>query len=59
MHHPSSGLSIPDKLTAVTYCNGDFLKLDASKTSMDLFVDFTVIANKQHAAQLGVEQPAD
>ena len=55
----SSGSPIPDKLTAVTYWDGDFSQVDATRTSIDLFVDNKVIANKQHALRLGVQQPAD
>ena len=55
----SSGSPIPDKLTAVTYCDGDFSQVDAIKTSIDLFAENKVIANKQHASRSGVEQPAD
>jgi hypothetical protein len=55
----SSMCSIPDKVTAVTYCDGNFSQSDAMKTSIDLFVNNKVIANKQHASWLGVEQPAD
>jgi hypothetical protein len=55
----SSGSPIPDKLTAVTYCDGDFSQVDAIKTSTNLFAEHKVIANKQHASWSGVEQPAD
>ncbi len=41
--------SIPDKLTAVTYCDGDFSQIDAIKSSIDLFLNNKMIANKQHA----------
>jgi hypothetical protein len=51
--------SIPDKLTAVTYCDGDFSQIDAIKSSIELFIDNKMIANKQHASWSGVEQPAD
>ena len=51
--------SIPDKLTAVTYCDGYFSQIDAIKSSIDLFTDNKVIANKQHASWSGVKQPAD
>jgi hypothetical protein len=57
--HPSTTSSIPDKLTAVTYCNGDFSQIDAIKSSIELFVDNKVIANKQHSSWLAVEQAAD
>ncbi len=51
--------SIPDKLTAVSYCNGDFKQIDAIKLSTDLFVDNKVIANKQHTSWPAVEQVAN
>ena len=50
---------IPDKLTAVSYCDGDISQMDAIKSGTDLFTDNKVIANKQHASRSGVEQPAD
>jgi hypothetical protein len=49
---------IPDKLTAVSYCDGD-IKMEAIKLGTDLFTNNKVIANKQHASRSGVEQPAD
>jgi hypothetical protein len=55
----STTSSIPDKLTAVTYCDGDFSQIDAIKSSIVLFVDNKVIANKQHASWLAVKQAAD
>jgi hypothetical protein len=51
--------SIPDKLTAVTYCDGDFSQINAIKSSINLFIDNKVIANKQHASWSEVNQPAD
>jgi hypothetical protein len=51
--------SIPDKLTAVTYCDGDFIQINAIKSLINLFTNNKVIANKQHASWSGVEQPAD
>ena len=50
---------IPEKLTAVSYCDGDISQMDAIKSGTDLFIDNKVIANKQHASRSGVEQPAD
>ncbi len=50
---------IPNKLTAVSYCDGDFSQIDAIKSSIDLFVDNKVIADKQHASWSAVEQAAD
>jgi hypothetical protein len=55
----STMTSTQDKMTAVTYCDGDFSQIHAIKSSIDLFTDNKVIANKQHASWLGVEQPAD
>ncbi len=55
----STTRSIPDKLTAVTYCNGDFSQIDAIKSSNDLFVDNKVIANKQHTSRWAIKQTAD
>jgi hypothetical protein len=55
----SSMSSIPDKLTAVSYCDGDFSQIEAIKLSIDLFIDNKMIANKQHASRLAVEQAAD
>ncbi len=51
--------SIPDKLTAVTYCDGDFSQINAIKSSIDFFTNNKVIANKQHTSWSGVKQPAD
>jgi hypothetical protein len=31
--------SIPDKLSAVIYCDGDFSQIDAIKSSINLFTD--------------------
>ncbi len=55
----SSGSSIPNKLTAVAYCDGDISQINVIKNSINLFVDNKVIANKQHASRSGVKQPAD
>ncbi len=51
--------SILDKLTAVTYCDGDFFQIDAIKSLIKLFTDNKVIANEQHTSWSGVKQPAD
>ncbi len=51
--------SIPDKLTAKTYCDGDFSQIDAIMSSINLFTDNKVIANKQYASWSRVEQLAD
>ncbi len=55
----STTSSMPDKLTAMTYCDGDFSQIDAIKSSIDLFVNNKVIANKQHASRLAIEQAAN
>jgi hypothetical protein len=55
----STTSSMPDKLTAVTYCDGDVSQIDAIKSSIDLFVDNKVIANKQHASRSTIKQAAD
>jgi hypothetical protein len=41
--------SIPDKLTAVTYCDGDFGQINAIKSLIKLFTNNKVIDNTQHA----------
>jgi hypothetical protein len=41
----SSDSSIPNKLTAVAYCDGDISPINVIKNSIDLFVDNKVIAN--------------
>jgi hypothetical protein len=51
--------SIPEKLTAVTYCDSDFSQIDGIKSSINLFRDNTVIANKRHASRSAVKQPTD
>jgi hypothetical protein len=55
----STTSSIPDKLTAVTYCKGDLSQIDAIKSSIDLFVNNKVIANKQRASRSAIKQAAD
>jgi hypothetical protein len=52
--------SIPDELTTVIYCDGDFSQINAIKSSINLFIMNKMIANKQHhASYSAVEQPAD
>jgi len=51
--------STPDQITAVTNRDGDFSQIDEIKSSINLFTNNEVIANKQHASRLGVEQPVD
>jgi hypothetical protein len=55
----SSGSSIPDKLTAVAYCDDDISQINVIKNSINLFIDKKVMANKQHASWSRVQQPAD
>ena len=63
LHHDnfdaSKGLDIPDALTAVSWCDGDLSQIDAITNSIPLFAENKIVANKQHAARSGVEQPAD
>ena len=63
LHHDnfdaSKGLEIPDALTAVSWCDGDLSQIDAITNSIPLFAENKIVANKQHAARSGVEQPAD
>jgi hypothetical protein len=53
------GTSIPDKATAVAWCDGDLSQVYPVTQSAELFTENKIIANKQNAAQSGVEQPAD
>ncbi len=55
----STTSSLPDKLTAVTSCDGDFSQIHTIKSSIDLFVNNKVIANKQHASRSAVKQVAN
>jgi hypothetical protein len=55
----AAGTSIPDKATAVAWCDRDLSKIDAIKQLVDLYVENKMIANKQNPAQSGVEQPTD
>ena len=41
---------IPDKLTAVSYCDGDISQMEAINSGTDLLTGNKVIANKQHAS---------
>ena len=63
LHHDNfdaaKGLEIPDSLTAVSWCDSDLSQVDAITNSIPLFTDNKIVANKQHAARSGVEQPAD
>ena len=54
-----SGRECPDKLTAVTWCNGDLSQISAIKKCIENYTANKVIACKQHAARSAVEQPAD
>ena len=55
----AAGSSIPDKATAVAWCDGDLSQIDAIKRSVEMYAENKIIANKQNAARSGVEQPAD
>ncbi len=55
----SDGITIPDELTAVAWCDGDLPQVNAIVSNHNLFTEMKVIANKQNAARTGVEQPAD
>ena len=55
----AAGTSIPDKATAVAWCDGDLSQVYAVTQSAELFTENKIIANKQNAARSGVEQPAD
>ena len=54
----AAGSSIPDKATAVAWCDGDLSQIDAIKRSVKMYAENKIIANKQNAARSGVEQPA-
>jgi hypothetical protein len=54
-----AGSTIPDKLTAVAWCDRDMSQIDAIKKSVEVYTENKIIANKQNAARSGVEQPAD
>ena len=53
----SDGISIPDKLTAASWCDGDLPQVHAIVGNHNLFAEMKVFANKQNAARTGVEQP--
>ncbi len=55
----ATGTSIPDKATAVAWCNGDPSQIDAIKRSVELYAENKIIANKQNAACSGAEQLAN
>ncbi len=55
----TTGEEIPDELTAVAWCDGDLLQIDAIRKYIDLFSESKIISNKQNAAWSGVEQPTD
>jgi hypothetical protein len=54
-----AGSSIPDKATAVAWCDGDLSHIDAIKRSVELYAENKIIANKKNAAQSGAKQPAN
>ncbi len=41
----ADGASIPDKTTAVAWCDGDLSHLDAIKRSVEMYVENKIIAN--------------
>jgi hypothetical protein len=53
------GASIPDKATAVAWCDGGLYQIDTIMISVELYAGNKIIANKQNAAQSSVKQPAD
>ncbi len=55
----NAGTTIPNKATAVAWCDGDMSQIDAIKQCVDLYVENKIIANKQNAAWSDVGQPAD
>ncbi len=40
-------------------CDGDLSQIDAIKQLVEVYIENKIIANKENAAQSGVEQPAD
>ena len=55
----SDGTSILNKLTAVAWCDGDLLQVNAIINDHGLFTDMKVIANTKNAARSGVELSTD
>jgi hypothetical protein len=51
----AAGTSVPDKATAVAWCDGDLSQIDAIKQTVELFAENKIIVNKQNAAWSGVE----
>ena len=49
-----AGTSIPDKATAVAWCDGDLSQIDAIKRSVEMYAQNKIIANKQNAARSGI-----
>ena len=54
-----SGRECLNKLTAVTWCNGDLSQISTIKQCIENYTANKVIACKQHAARSAVKQPAD
>ncbi len=42
----AAGMTIPDALTAVAWCDGDMSQIDAIKHSVDLYDKNKIISNK-------------
>ncbi len=56
----NAGEEIPDEVTAVAWCDGVLVQIDAIRKYINLFTENKIIPNKQNAAgSAGVEQPAD
>ena len=55
----SNGTSIPDELTAVSWCDGDLSQLHSVTNEHYMLTDQKVIENKQNAARRAVGQAAD
>ena len=55
------GTEIPQKLKAVSWCDGDLAQIEniVSKESLKKYKDNLIIANKKNAACSGLEQAAD
>ena len=54
-----AGASIPEELTAVSWCDSDMSQVASIAKDHALLTENKIIANKQNAARTGVEQAAD
>ena len=54
-----AGATIPEELTAVSWCDGDMSQVASIANDHALLPENKIIANKQNAARTGVEQAAD